>query len=159
MVNSGLRRPTPYLYTEAEIGALIVAATVLPFPLQVATYQTVIGLLAASGMRVGEAIALDHNDLDIARGLLTVRDAKYGKWRQLPLHPSVTAALVDYLKLRDRLRPVAASPALFISQRGTRMLYPQVRHTFLRIVEQAGLKAQSASRRMRIHDLRHIVSA
>jgi integrase/recombinase XerD len=155
LVSRGPRRPTPYLYAEAEIRALVAAATVLPFPLQAATYQTVIGLLAISGMRVGEVIALDREDLDTGRGLLTVRDAKYGKCRQLPLHPSTTAALVDYLKLRDRLRPVAATPALFISQRGTRLLYPQVRHTFLRIVERVGLKARSASRRLKIHDLRH----
>lgn len=155
LVRSGPRRATPYLYTEAEIRALIQAATVLPFPLQVATYQTVIGLLAASGMRVGEAIALDRDDLDTAQGLLTVRDAKYGKSRQLPLHPSTTAALAGYLRLRDRLRPTTVSPALFISQRGTRLLYPQVRHTFLRVVEHAGLRARSASRRLKIHDLRH----
>jgi integrase/recombinase XerD len=150
-------RATPYLYAEAEISALIQAATVLPFPLQMATYQTLIGLLAATGMRIGEVIALNREDLDTGHGLLTVRDAKYGKTRLLPLHPSVTAALVDYVQLRDRLHPVLddASPALFISQRGTRLLYPQVRCTFLRIVEHADLKARSMSRRANLHGLRH----
>lgn len=155
MISPGLRRATPYLYTDTDIRALVEAATVLPFPLQVATYQTLIGLLAVSGMRVGEAIALDRNDLDTGLGMLTVRDAKYGKCRQLPLHPSTTAALVEYLRLRDRLHPQAASPALLISQRGTRLLYPQVRHTFLRIHERAGLTLPTASARPHIHSLRH----
>src|SRR5262249_57264698 len=92
VLSPGGRRATPYLYTEREIRALLQATTILPFPLQVATYQTVIGLLATCGLRVGEAIALDRDDLDAGYDLLTVRDAKYGKHRQLPLHPRPTAA-------------------------------------------------------------------
>jgi integrase len=155
LASPGPTRATPYLYADTEIHALVQATGILPFPLQAATYQTLIGLLATSGLRVGEAIALDRGDFDRGRGLLAVRDAKYGKHRDIPLHPSTTAAVAGYLELRDRLHPAPASPALFISQRGTRLLYPQVRHTFLRLVEQAGLHARSARCRPRIHDLRH----
>ena len=81
-------RANPYLYTDAEIAALIRAATMLRFPLRVATYQTLIGLLVVTGMRVGEAIALDVDDFDADRGVLMVRQGKGGVTRQLPLHPS-----------------------------------------------------------------------
>ena len=81
-------RATPYLYAEEEIAALLAAAGTLRFALRVATYRTLIGLLAVTGMRVGEAIRLDRGDVDFAHGLLVVRDSKFGKSRELPLHPS-----------------------------------------------------------------------
>src|SRR6266702_2012638 len=148
-------RATPYLYSTAEVTALLQAATVLRAPLRVATYQTLIGLLAATGIRVGEAVAADRDDLDPQQNTLLIRDAKYGKQRLLPLHPSTTAAVSDYLTLRERLLPTATSPALLISQRGTRLLYSQVRCTFLRLVDHTGLPVRSGRGRTRIHDLRH----
>jgi integrase/recombinase XerD len=148
-------RATPYLYSAAEVAALLQAAAVLRSSLRVATYQTLIGLLAATGIRVGEAIAADHDDLDTQRNTLMIRNAKYGKQRLLPLHPSTTSAVSDYLTLRERLMPTATSPALLISQRGTRLLYSQVRCTFLRLVDHAGLPVRSGRCRPRIHDLRH----
>jgi integrase/recombinase XerD len=148
-------RATPYLYSAADVAALLRAAAVLRSPLRVATYQTLIGLLAATGIRVGEAIAADRDDLDLQRDTLLIRDAKYGKQRLLPLHPSTPAAVSDYLTLRGRLMPTATNPALLISQRGTRLLYSQVRCTFLRLVDHAGLPVRSGRCRPRIHDLRH----
>ena len=149
------RRATPYLYSDAEIAALIDAADTLRFPLRVATYKTLIGLLAVTGMRVGEAIRLDRDDLDLAHELLVVRDGKFGKSRELPLQPSTIRALRDYLRLRDRLHPAPSAPALLISPAGTRLLYCNVHATFRHLLCRAGLQPRSASCRPRIHDLRH----
>lgn len=148
-------RATPYLYSDADIAALIAAAASLRFPLRVATYQTLIGLLAVTGIRVGEAIRLDHTDLDLPDGVLTVRESKFGKSRLLPLHPTTAEALRGYLRLRDRLHPHPSAPAVFISPAGTRLLYCNVQATFARLARRAGLRPRSASCRPRIHDLRH----
>ena len=124
------RRATPYLYSDADITALIAAAARLRFPLRTATYQTLIGLLAVTGMRVGEAIRLDRPDADLHAGVLTIRQSKFGKSRLIPLHPTTTAALRGYLRLRDRLHPHPSTAALFISPAGTRLLYCNVHSTF-----------------------------
>jgi integrase/recombinase XerD len=156
LLRRGPRRQTPYLYSEADITALVDAAGTLPRPLGAATYQTLIGLLAVTGMRVGEAIRLDRDDLDADHdGLVTVRTSKFGKSRLVPLHPTTVAALRDYLKVRDALLPAPASPALLLSTAGTRLGYNNVWRTFHRLVQQAGLTARSASCQPRIHDLRH----
>lgn len=149
------RRATPYLYTDTEIAALIAAAERLRFPLRVATYRTLIGLLAATGMRIGEAIRLDRGDLNLARGLLVVRDSKFGKTRELPLHESTTRALRAYLRLRDRVQPTPKTPALLVSPVGTRLIYCNVHATFRQLRDAAGLRPRSARCRPRIHDLRH----
>ena len=149
------RRASPYLYAEKDIAALIEAATTLCSPLRVATYQTLIGLLAVSGMRVGEAIGLDRHDLNVHHGVLLIRHAKFNKTRELPLHPTSVAALRRYLAARGRRRPAARTPALFISSAGTRLLYCNVQWTFQRLVRQARLAPRTGSCRPRIHDLRH----
>lgn len=149
------RRATPYLYSDADVTALIRAAASLRTTLRRATTATLIGLLAVTGMRVGEAIALDRDDLDQTGGRLLVRHAKFGKTRELPLHPSTNKALDRYQRLRARLAPATGAPALFVSTAGTRLIYCNVQHTFHRLVELAGLAPRSASCRPRIHDLRH----
>jgi len=147
-------RANPYLYTDAEIAALIRAATTLRFPLRVATYQTLIGLLVVTGMRVGEAIALDVDDFDADRGVLLIRQGKGGATRQLPLHPSTTAAVRGYLRRADR-RSMARTTALLISPAGTRLLYCNIHWTFQKLLRQAGIGPRSSSCRPRIHDMRH----
>jgi len=149
------RRASPYLYSDAEIAALIAAASTLSSPLRRATFATLIGLLAVTGIRVGEAIALDRGDVDCAAGRLTVRFGKFGKTRELALHPSTVEALRRYQRLRDRLAPRTGTSALFVSLAGTRLLYCNVHHAFHRLVRLAGLTPRSASCRPRIHDLRH----
>lgn len=146
-------RATPYLYSAQEIAVLIAATEILRFPHGRATYRTLIGLLATTGMRVGEAIGLDRSDLDSDRGVLVVRHGKFGKSRELPLHPSTVDALTRYLRRHDR--PETASPSLFVSSTGSRLAYCAVQRTFRRLVETAGLGARSASCRPRLHDLRH----
>ncbi|MET7844736.1 tyrosine-type recombinase/integrase [Streptomyces sp. NPDC005356] len=149
------RRTVPHLYTATEIAALVRAAGQLSGPLRAATYQSLICLLAATGMRVGEAIRLERADFDADLGLLTVRGTKFGKSRQLPLHSTVTAGLQEYLHLRDRLMPQTHSGALLLSARGFRLRYERVWVTFHPLVIQAGLTPRSPSSGPRIHDLRH----
>ena len=149
------RRAVPYLYTDAEIVALMDSTTVIPTPHRAATIRTLIGLLAVTGMRVGETIRLDRGDIDIANRLLTVRDSKFGKSREVALHPSTIMALRSYLARRDRPIPSEPTTAVFTSASGTRLTYCNVHLAFKRIVAHAGLRSRSASCRPRPHDLRH----
>ena len=98
---------------------------------------------------------LDRVDLDSEQGMLTVRDAKFGKTRLVPLHPSAAGALTRYGSLRDGHHPRPAAPALFLSTAGTRLLHSNVGLTFSKLTAQAGLTRRSASCRPRIHDVRH----
>ncbi|MBP2325869.1 integrase [Kibdelosporangium banguiense] len=149
------QRAVPYLYSDAEIAAVMAATDRIHSPLRAATYATLIGLLAATGMRVGEAIALDRDDVECDMALLTVRDSKFGKSRALPLHPTTVTALVTYARLRNRLCPAPVTPAWFISTTGTRLIYKNVHREFHRLTQQAGLHARSTRCRPRPHDLRH----
>jgi len=112
-------------------------------------------LLAVTGMRVGEALALDRDDIDMTQGVLTVRLTKFGKSRELPVHPSTIEALGRYLCHHDRPRAASSVPAVFVSNTGTRLSYPNVQWTFQRLLRRAGITRRSASCRPRIHDLRH----
>jgi len=152
LIPSRKQRATPYLYTDGEVAALIAAAGTLRFPLRTATYQALIGLLAVTGMRVGEAIGLDRGDTDLDAGVLTVRNGKHGKSRLVPLHDTTTRALRDYLRLRDRLCPDATAPAVLVSPAGTRLLYCNVHATWKKLAASAGLRPRSGSCRPRIHD-------
>ena len=148
-------RATPYLYSDAEVAALMGAAAILRTPFRAATYATLIGLLAVAGLRVGEAIRLDRHDLDPLAGTLTIRLTKFGKSRLVPLHPTTVAALCDHLGRPDRPRPGRPSTALFVSGAGTRLRYCNVNWTFLELVRRAGLQPRSAACHPRLHDLRH----
>jgi integrase len=149
------RRASPYLYSDAEVAALITATSTLRTRLRQATFATLIGLLAVTGIRVGEAIALDRGDLDPITGWLLIRNGKFGKSRELALHPSTVDAVRRYQRLRDHLAPATTTTALLVSTAGTRLLYCNVHHAFHRLVRQAGLTPRSGSCRPRIHDLRH----
>jgi integrase len=148
-------RASPYLYSDTEISALIAATATLRTPLRRATFATLIGLLAVTGMRVGEAIALDRGDIDLATGVLTVRWGKFGKTRELALHPSTITVLRRYQRRRHQLAPPTATSAWFVSTAGTRLIYCNVANTFHRLARLAGLTPRSSSCRPRIHDLRH----
>jgi integrase len=148
-------RAIPYLYSEAEVEALLAATCGLRGALRQATYRTLLGLLWVTGMRAGEAIRLDRDDVDLAGGVLTVRDSKFGKSRLLPLHRSTVTVLRRYLRQRERHRAAEVSDALFISPAGTRLLYCNLHATFRRLRSDAGLQARSARCRPRIHDIRH----
>lgn len=155
LLRSGPCRATPYLYSAAEIASLLDAAADLRPPLRAATYHCLIGLLAVSGMRIGEAIALDDDDLDVERAVLVVRDSKFGRSRLVPLHGTTTAALVRYRGRRDELPPRRSSPALFVSSTGTRLWHSNISLTFSGLTQRCGITRRSSSCRPRVHDLRH----
>jgi integrase/recombinase XerD len=156
LIPARVPRATPYLHAGREITALMTAAGTLRSPLRAAAYRTLIGLLAATGMRVGEAIGLDRGDADLEAGILTIRSGKNGKSRLVPLHDTATAALSGFLRDRDRLCPEPArSQALIISPPGSRLLYCNVHATWKKLAAAAGLRPRSGNCRPRIHDLRH----
>lgn len=147
-------RPTPYIYSASDLTALLSATDTLRAPLRVATYRTLLGLLAVTGMRVGEAIALDDGDVDRRRGVLVIRKSKFGKSREVPIHTSTVQALQRYRRDRDRCRPRRSTTSFFVSGAGTRLLYQNVHDTFMRLVYAAGL-GDRRPRRPTLHDLRH----
>jgi integrase/recombinase XerD len=149
------RRAVPYLYTDAEIRALMDGSSVIPTPHRAATMRTLIGLLAVTGMRVGEAIRLNQTDIDHQRGVITVVESKFGKSRQLPVHATTIAALRSYLARHDRPIPIDPTDAVFTSAVGTRLTYCNVHLAFKRIVKHAGLVPRSSVCRPRPHDARH----
>ena len=121
------RRRQPFIYSDADIAALMAQARrSIPTPLRAATVETLIGLLAAKGIRVGEAIRLQRPDLLWAEAMIVVRDSKFGKSRLVPLHASAVAALAAYAGQRDRLQPRPETPAFFVSTVGTALLYCDV---------------------------------
>jgi integrase/recombinase XerD len=155
LLPSAILRATPFIYSPADIAALMAAArNSTSVPLIAATYTTLIGLLAVTGMRVGEAISLDRDDVDLDDGVLEVRQGKFGKSRELVLHPSTVTAMRDYAALRDRARPWRTQ-AWFISSSGSRLNYKNVHYRFHQLTRAAGLAPQPATCRPRIHDLRH----
>jgi integrase/recombinase XerD len=149
------KRPAPYLWSNHDIVRLLDAARQLQPPLKAATYQTLFGLLAVSGMRISEALGLDRNDVDLAGGVITVAEGKFRRQRLIPLHPSTTDALRTYAADRDRMKPHPASTtAFFISWRGgTALGYSGVRNVFRQLTTEIGLRTRTV--RPRIHDLRH----
>ncbi len=149
------RRATPYLYSDRDIAALMAAARGWRSPLRAATFETLVGLLAVTGLRIGEALRLDRDDVDLVDGVLVIRLSKFGKSREVPLHPSTVDALAAYTRDRDRLCRRPVDPAFFVSTAGTRLLYCNAHLAWLDLVRRAGLQPRSATCRPRPHDLRH----
>lgn len=150
-----IRRTMPYLYSDVDVASLLAAARRLRWPLSAATYETLIGLLVVTGMRVGEAIRLNRNDVSLDDGLLTITDSKLGKSRQLILHPTTVSALRAYLRRRAPLSPSPAEPALFVHPAGNRINYEAVQGTFKVLTARAGLSPRSPQCRPTLHGLRH----
>lgn len=154
-----LRRPRswrpPFIYTDEDVVALLAQArrSILQ-PLRAATMETLIGLLASTGLRVGEALRLDRGDVDWAEGVLLVRRSKFRKSRLVPLAPSTVEALERYAHQRDQLSPNRSCESFFISLRGTRVIYECVWKTFRMLCDASGVGA-GGNVRPRIHDLRH----
>lgn len=146
-------RSKPYVYSAADITALLSATDTLSSPFRMATYKTLLGLLAVTGMRVGEAIAIDDGDFQRRCSSLVIRKAKFGKSREVPLHASTVNALVRYRRERDQAIPRRRTTSFFVSGHGTRLFYQNVHLTFLRLVYEAGLGERKP--RPTIHDLRH----
>lgn len=153
------RRQPPYIYSDGEIAELIAAARELSGTtgLRPFTYATLLALLAVTGMRTGEILKLDRDDVDLANAVLTVREAKFGKSRHIPLHGSTGRALGRYAARRDRLCRNPRDPAFFLNESGTRITESTLRWTFVRLSRQTGLRepARSSGHGPRLLDMRH----
>ena len=153
----GYRRKTPYIYTDSEITQLLKGAQDLisATGLRPVTCATLFGLLTVTGMRVTEAISLDRDDVDLAEGLLTIRQTKFRKSRLIPIHRSTQRRLRWYTRKRDQLCLYPKSPSFFVSDSGTDVSQWAIRSAFVRVSRQIGLRGPTDSHGPRLHDLRH----
>jgi integrase/recombinase XerD len=140
------RRPTPYVMTGTDIDKLLSAALQRPGPLAAATYHTLIGLLAVTGMRISEAVGLDIDDVDLEAGVIVIRQTKYHKARRIPVHPSTVEELGRYSQLRRQLCPQPKVSCFFVSGRAGRLTTRRARAMFARVVDQAGLQPRAGAR-------------
>ena len=144
LVTSRQRWRPPFIYSPSDVEALMAEVPRLtPSPFRAATFQTMIGLLAATGMRVGEAIRMTRSDLDFAEGVLVVKGSKFNKSRELPLHASTTAALASYATQRDRCVPAPKHPAFFLSAKGTPVIYTDFGEKFRVLLRASGVGSGS----------------
>ena len=143
----------PYIYAPDDIEALMAQARQLT-PMPAATHETLVGLLAVTGMRIGEAIRLDRADIDWTSAVLTIRESKFGKTRMVPVQDSTLLSLERYARVRDRLCPRTATAGFFVSTAGTRLIYACVGQVFRRLRDRAGIWT-GADHPPRLHDLRH----
>jgi integrase len=151
------RRLAPHIYAEQEIADLLAAARRLPpgGTLRPATYETIFGLIAATGLRLSEALDLLCGDIDLDQALLTIRETKFRKSRHVPLHPTVVAALRRYLQVRAGYGSISATAFLFLSSSGGRLPKRTVHSVFEKLRRELGWAARGAYGEPRIHDLRH----
>ena len=148
--------PPPRILSDEELGSLMAASERISAkqPLRGRTLAALIGLLASTGLRSGEAVRLDRCDVDLVRGVLQIRKTKFRKDRLVPVHPTTLRALRDYAGHRDLAYPTPKSPAFFISTRGTRLLKGGLYYGFKQACALAGVNAHAA-KALRPHDLRH----
>lgn len=146
-------RPTPYQWSPEDICRLLEQARALRPRLRAATHEALFGLIAVTGMRIGEAIGLGRLDVELTRGVITVREAKFDRSRLVPLHPSASEALGAYAAERDRLCPRPRSSAFFLSSVGTALDRSGVDAVMRKITTTIGLRTGTV--RPRVHDLRH----
>jgi integrase len=146
------RRPAPYIYTPGQLGEVLHRTERLQPPLRAATYRALFGLLAATGMRLGEAMALRRADVDLDAGVIVVRHAKFDRVRLVPLHPSVSAALRSYVTARDRLCPTTSCDHFFVSVTGRPLRRWAADRVFAEIAASIGLRNAVHAR---VHDMRH----
>jgi integrase len=152
----GGKRARPYVYSDAEIDALLTAALALPPEngLRRWTYHTLFGLFAVTGMRLSEATGLERDDVDLDAGVLTVRLTKFGKSRLVPLHPATCTALRHYAERRDARLGSRGSSTFFVGERGGRLLPEHVSRVFRCVSREIGLRRYGDRTGPRVHDLR-----
>jgi len=151
------RRLAPHIYTDREVTDLLAAAGRLSpkGTLRPMTYRALFGLIAATGLRLSEALRLQCADVDLDAGVLTVRQTKFAKSRLVPLHPTTVRSLKQYLALRRRYLPTAQGGPFLASARGTALAKRTVHWVFDRLRTQLGWTARGGHAAPRIHDLRH----
>ena len=146
-------RHLPYIYSEKDVAALLEAAEGCRHPLKARTYATLFGLLAVTGMRIGEARALDRHDIDWNEALLLVRESKFQKTREVPLHATTMHSLRLYADKRDEFLKRPPTQSFFVSRAGVRLPKATVSYNFVQLLRRSGLAQRRP--RPRIHDLRH----
>lgn len=152
----GHRRLSPHIYTEAEVAALLVAAGELkPDGLRPLTYLTLFGLLAATGMRLSEALRLERKDLSLDQPSVTVRETKFKKSRLVPIHASTAKALAVYQKATLAMLRQPGVETVFLSSEGRPIPKRTIHNTFDRLRRRLGWIARGGHAQPRIHDLRH----
>jgi integrase/recombinase XerD len=145
------RRKAPHLFTPAQLRQLLRRCSNLSGQLDPVTYRTLLGLLACTGLRISEALALRVQDVDLVQGVLTVRFSKWEHSRQVPLHPSALSPLRRYARRRTALFPQAQT--FFVSNRGQRLQYGAVNRVFVGL--SGDIVPTNGRRHVRLHDLRH----
>ena len=153
-----LKRAKPYVYSDAEINALLAAALALPPAdgLRRWTYYCLFGLLAVTGMRLSEVIDLQRDGLDLEAGVLTVRQSKFGKSRLVPLHPTARTALRSYSERRDAYLGSRCGPHFFVGERGGRLRQSSIHRVFMQLSREVGLRRPGDCTGPRMHDFRHL---
>ncbi|MBB1018646.1 tyrosine-type recombinase/integrase [Dietzia sp. DQ11-71] len=155
--SAGHRKP-PHVYSDEEISDLLRATAGLAPAggLRPHCYATLFGLLACTGLRISEALALRCDDVDLATAMLTVRAGKRGRARLVPMHPSALPPMGDYTAEREqRHGPPCATDAFFRTDRSDRVSYKAAHHTFSVLRRELGWSATGRTRSPRLHDLRH----
>jgi len=159
------QRKPPYIYSDEEIERLVGAARKLSSPkgLRAPTYATLFGLIAATGMRISEAVSLDRQDVDFEESVLSIRNSKFRKSRLIPVHVTTRDALLDYANNRDQIFHRLQSVAFFVSERGTRVTHWAARDNFAVVSRQIGIRKKIKGKRVgcgpRLHDMRHRFTA
>lgn len=153
LLSAPRRRPEPHIYSPAEVKQLVAAAARLTPPLRAATLSAMLALIAATGMRSGEAMALTRTDVALLDGVITIRHAKFDRQRVVPLHPTTTAALRNYALTRDHLCLDPATDRFFLSARGDPVTRASLDHAFRALTIQIGIRDGATA--PRVHDLRH----
>jgi len=151
VLGPAFRRKTPHLFTARQLGQLLRRGGTLSGQLRPLTYRTLLGLLACSGLRISEALALSVEDVDLVQGVLTIRFSKFEHSRQVPLHPSALSALRRYARKRTTLFP--RSQTFFVSDQGHRLQYGAVNRVFVGLA--GDMVPANGRRHVRLHDLRH----
>ena len=151
------RRLAPHLYTDQEIVDLLAAAGRLSpkGALRPATYRALFGLIAATGLRLSEALRLQCVDVALDAGMLTVRQTKFAKSRLVPMHATTVRALQQYLALRQYHLPTLPDGPFLVSATGTALPKSTVHWVFDQLRNQLGWTARGGHPVPRIHDLRH----
>jgi integrase len=155
LLGPAFRRGQPHIYSAEEIAALLRATRTLHRRMRPHTCEALFGLLAATGLRVGEALGLTRQHVDLETGVINIVKSKASKCRIVPLHPSTTAALRRYAAVRDRVHPNPKSDAFFLTDRGTALSYQRVTVTFRTLRRQLSWRAPPGGAAPRVHDLRH----
>ena len=165
LIPSRRRRPRPYIYTDKEVAHIVTEAARLPsaYGLRGPTCATLFGLLAVTGLRIGETLRLDDSDMDTNEAILQIRHAKNGRNRTVPIAPCTAERLADYRSLRDRILHSVDTPAFFLGERGQRVRVASAERSFAQVSREIGLRERQPSGRRgtgpRLHDLRHTMAA